>query len=71
MVKLVDTRDLKSLDCNGHTGSIPVPGTNHFQLVSTRNRASTSKNSYKYHQFSTGLPPRTDEGGNGAGSPTT
>ena len=34
VVKLVDTRDLKSLDCNGHTGSIPVPGTKQFQSVS-------------------------------------
>ncbi len=27
MVELVDTRDLKSLDHNGRTGSSPVPGT--------------------------------------------
>ena len=27
MVKLVDTRDLKSLDRNVHAGSIPAPGT--------------------------------------------
>ncbi len=28
MVELVDTRDLKSLDHYGCTGSSPVPGTN-------------------------------------------
>ena len=27
---LVKSKDLKSLDCNGHTGSIPVPGTKQF-----------------------------------------
>ena len=27
VVKLVDTLDLKSSDCNGRTGSSPVPST--------------------------------------------
>ena len=27
---LVKSKDLKSLDCNGHTDSIPVPGTKQF-----------------------------------------
>jgi hypothetical protein len=29
VVKLVDTRDLKSLDRNGRAGSSPAPGTNY------------------------------------------
>ncbi len=29
MAKLVDARDLKSLDLNGRAGSTPAPGTNH------------------------------------------
>ena len=32
MVELVDTRDLKSLDHSGRTGSSPVPGTTQVEL---------------------------------------
>ena len=37
MVELVDTRDLKSLDHNGRTGSSPVPGTRRRGKVTARN----------------------------------
>ena len=32
-MKLVDTLDLKSSDCNGRTGSSPVPSTKSFKLM--------------------------------------
>ena len=35
MVELVDTRDLKSLDHCGRTGSSPVPGTKVKRLADT------------------------------------
>jgi hypothetical protein len=34
VVKLVDTRDLKSLDRNGRAGSSPAPGTNFHSINS-------------------------------------
>ena len=44
MVELVDTRDLKSLDHCGRTGSSPVPGTKVKRLADTTLQAFFIKN---------------------------
>ena len=44
MVELVDTRDLKSLDHCGRTGSSPVPGTKVKRLADTTLQAFFHKN---------------------------
>ena len=44
MVELVDTRDLKSLDHCGRTGSSPVPGTKVKRLTDTTLQAFFIKN---------------------------
>ena len=51
MVELVDTRDLKSLDHCGRTGSSPVPGTN----TSEDNRPATYTN-MSWDDFVQSLP---------------
>jgi hypothetical protein len=33
MAKLVDARDLKSLDLNGRAGSTPAPGTIYYSFI--------------------------------------
>ena len=44
MVELVETRDLKSLDHCGRTGSSPVPGTKVKRLADTTLQAFFIKN---------------------------